>query len=164
MDYHLPPILQAWEGTVQALRWTDPADPHRLMDCMGMGPGGWRTATLREVSHPLFCLEMIRKLRRMSHCRQRALLRREISAHTARLEALRAEGKIGKDIEAVLQEHTDLYTLETLKIPGQETLTDHHAIHKLVTAHFQAWYQAHPYPPRTGPHSSRTTQCPAGAY
>ena len=69
MDRCFPPILRAWEHTVLALRWANPADPHRFLDCTGMGPGGWRTT----------CGEMIRKLRRI---RQRLLLRREISAHT----------------------------------------------------------------------------------
>ena len=146
MDSHLPPILQAWESTVRDLRWADPADPHRFLDCTGMGPGGWRTASLREISHPLFCTELIRKLRRMLHGRQRLLLRREISAHSARLEALRAEGKIGKVIRSVLQEDSELYALETLSLPGQATLTDHRLIHNAVTEHFYQWYQGPPTP------------------
>ena len=94
-------------------------------------------------------LEMIRKLRRMLYGRQRLILRREISAHTARLEALRAAGKIGKVIRSVLQEDGDLYTLETLPITGEDTLTDHRLIHKIVTVHFQQWYQGptSPAPP-----------------
>ena len=128
MDGHLPPILQAWESTVRALLWDDPADPHRFFDCTGIGPGGWRTASLREISHLLYCAEMIRKLRRMLHGLQRHILRREISAHTARLEALRAEGKIGKVIRSVLQEDCELYALETLSLPGQAILTDHRLI------------------------------------
>ena len=147
MDIHLPPILHAWERTVRSLRWDDPADIHRFLDCTGMGPGGWRTASLREISHPLFCAVLIRKLRRMLHGRQRLLLRREISAHTARLEALRAEGKIGKVIRSVLQEDSELYALESLSLPGQATLTDHRLIHNTVTAHFQQWYQGPPTPP-----------------
>ena len=147
MDRHLPPILRAWERTVTALTWTDPAAPHRFLDCTGMGPSGWRTATLREVSHPLFCGELIRKLQRMLQGRQRSLLRREINAHTARLEAARAAGKIGKVIKSVLQEDTELYTLESLTVPGQDTLTDHRTIHNVVTAHFQQWYQGPPDPP-----------------
>ena len=146
MDSHLPPMLQAWECTVRDLRWDDPAAPHRFLDCTGMGPGSWRTASLREISHPLFCANLIRKLRRMLHGRQRLLLRREISAHTARLEALRAEGRIGKVIRSVLQEDSELYALETLSLPGQATLTDHKLIHNAVTAHFQQWYQGPPSP------------------
>ena len=147
MDRHLHPILRAWERTVHSLTWPDPAAPHHFLDCTGMGPSGWRTATLREISHPLFCEELIRKLRRMLQGRQRSLLRREISAHTARLEALRAAGKIGKVIKSVLQEDTELYTLETLTVAGQDTLTDHRTIHNVVTAHFQQWYQGPPGPP-----------------
>ena len=157
MDRHLPPILRAWERTVAALTWTDPAAPHRFLDCTGMGPSGWRTATIREISHPLFCGELIRKLRRMLHGRQRSLLRREISMHTARLEAARAAGKIGRVIKSVLQEDTELYTLESLTVPGQDTLTDHRTIHNVVTAHFQQWYQGPPAPPRTGLLYSRIT-------
>ena len=94
-------------------------------------------------------VDKLRKLRRMLHGRQRLILRREISVHTARLEALRAAGKIGKVIRSVLQEDGDLYTLETLPITGEDTLTDHRLIHKIVTVHFQQWYQGptSPAPP-----------------
>ena len=36
INRHLPPILRAWERTVAALTWTDPAAPHRFLDCTGI--------------------------------------------------------------------------------------------------------------------------------
>ena len=76
----------------------------------------------------------------MLHGCQRLILRREISAHTARLEALLAEGKIGKVIRSALQEDCELYAAETLSLPGQATLTEHRLIHNTVIEHFQQWY------------------------
>ena len=39
------------------------------------------------------------------------------------------------------QEDTWPFTLESLRLPGEGTLTDHRLIHNLVTDHFSKWYQ-----------------------
>ena len=107
-----------------------------------MGPSGWRLAALSTVQHPHCCTTLITKAKRLLHERLRLLLRKEISRHTARLEALRAQGRIGRVIKSTLQEDSELFTQEWLCITGEGTLTDHRAIHNLVTAHFTTWYQA----------------------
>ena len=133
MDRDLPDILQQWQHTVLRLRWKDGGDPHRIMDCTGMGPGGWRLALLTRVHHPHYCTALIHRVKRLLHGRQRRLLRTEISHHAARLEALRSQGRIGRVIKSTLQEEAELFTLESLCIPGDGILTDHCHIHNLVT-------------------------------
>ena len=93
MDRDLPGILQQWREVVTRLRWSSPEDPHRIMDCTGMGPSGWRTTTLTAIQHPHRCAALITKLKRMLHGRQRCLLRKQISFHAAHLETLRAQIK-----------------------------------------------------------------------
>ena len=144
MDRDLPDILHQWQHTVLRLRWKDGGDPHRIMDCTGMGPGGWRLATLHSVHHPHYCSTLITRVKRLLHGRQRRLLRIEISHHAARLEALRAQGRIGRVIKSTLQEEAELFTLESLCIPGEGILTDHRSIHNLVTDHFARWYRSPP--------------------
>ena len=96
MDRELPGILYQWQTIVLSLRWAAPGDPHRIMDCSGMGPSAWRTATLADIHHPHRCATLITKLKRMLHGRQRNLLRKQISVHAAHLENLRAQGRIGR--------------------------------------------------------------------
>ena len=73
------------------------------MDCTGMGPGGWRLATLNSVHHPHYCSTLVTRVKRLLHGRQRRLLRIEISHDAARLEALRAQGRFGRVIKSKLQ-------------------------------------------------------------
>ena len=141
MDRDLPGILQQWREVVTRLRWPSPTDPHRIMDCSGMGPSGWRTTTLLAIQHPHRCAALITKLKRMLHGRQRTLLRKQISHHTAHLETLRVTGRIGRVIKSTLQEDVEVFTLESLPVPGEGILTDHRTIHKMVTAHFTQWYK-----------------------
>ena len=141
MDRDLPGILQQWREVVTRLRWPSPEDPHRIMDCSGMGPTGWSTTTLLAIQHPHRCAALITKLKRVLHGRQRTLLRQRISSHTAHLETLRITGRIGRVIKSTLQEDVELFTLESLPVPGEGILTDHRAIHNLVTAHFTQWYK-----------------------
>ena len=75
MDRDLPGILHQWQTVVLSLRWSAPGDPHRLMDCTGMGPSALRTSTLADIHHPHRCAELVTKLKRMLHGRQRQLLR-----------------------------------------------------------------------------------------
>ena len=116
MDRDLPGILTQWWEVVTRLRWASPEDPHRIMDCTGMGPSGWRTTTLMAIQHPHRCASLITKLKRMLHGRQRCLLRKQISFHTAHLETLRAQGRIGRVIKSTLQEDTDMFTLESFPV------------------------------------------------
>ena len=44
-------------------------------------------------------------------------------------------------IKSTLQEDVDLFTLESLPVSGEGMLTDHRAIHNLVSAHFTQWYK-----------------------
>ena len=39
------------------------------------------------------------------------------------------------------QEEAEMFTLESLPVPGEGTLTDHRTIHNMVTAHFTQWYK-----------------------
>ena len=141
MDRDLPGILTQWREVVTRLRWASPEDPHRIMDCTGMGPSGWRTSTLAAIQHPHRCATLITKLKRMLHGRQRCLLRKQISLHTAHLETLRAQGRIGRVIKSTLQEDAEMFTLESLPVPGEGIITDHRNIHNLVSAHFTQWYK-----------------------
>ena len=148
MDRDLPGILNQWREVVTRLRWASPEDPHRIMDCTGMGPSSWRTTTLAAIQHPHRCATLITKLKRMLHGRQRCLLRKQISYHTAHLEALRTQGRIGRVIKSTLQEDVKMFTLESLPVPGEGSITDHRTIHNLVSAHFTQWY--------TGPATRRS--------
>ena len=94
MDRDLPGILQQWREVITRLRWPSPEDPHRIMDCSGMGPSGWSTTTLLAIQHPHRCAALITRIKRMLHGRQRTLLRKQISFHTAHLETLRVQGRI----------------------------------------------------------------------
>ena len=141
MDRDLPGILNLWQDAVTSFKWDDPTDPHRLMDKTGFGPSAWRTAQLKEVQHPLFCNTLLKTIKGMLHGRLRHNLRLTINAHVAHLEQMRLQGKIGRVIRSTLQEDVDLFTLESLRIPEQGTLTDHREIHHRVTEHFRLWYQ-----------------------
>ena len=119
IDRDLPGIISQWQTTVLSLRWSSP----------GEGPRGWRTARLLDVHH-------------LSYCPKRLLqLRREISRHAAHLELLRDQGRIVRVMKSTLQEDSELFNLESLTIPGEGTLTDHWAVHNLVSDHFMAWFQ-----------------------
>ena len=52
------------------------------------------------------------------------------------LETLRAQGRIRRVIKSTLQEDVDTFTLESLTVPGEGIITDHHEIHNIVTGHF----------------------------
>ena len=141
MDRDLPGIHQQWREVVTRLRWPSPADPHRIMDCSGMGPSEWSTTTISAIQHPQRCTALITRLKRMLHGRQRTLLRKQISSHAAHLETLRVTGRIGRVITSTLQEDVEQFTLESLPVPGEGILTDHRTIHNMVTAHFTQWYK-----------------------
>ena len=98
MDRDLPGIIRHWQDMVLRLRWDSAEEPHRIMDCTGMGPSAWRLAQLTAVQHPHVCTTLIKHVKCLLHGRHRRILRQEISRHAARLEGLRAKGDIGRVI------------------------------------------------------------------
>ena len=129
--------------TVTGLTWNDPSTPHTLMDITGYGPTFWHTTTITAIQHPGFCLDIRRHLLRLLHGRNRSYYRSFLSAKAAQIERSCLLGKIGPALRAVLQESPPMFTLETLRIPDQGTLTDHREIHNQTTARFHDWFDPH---------------------
>ena len=145
MDQNLPGILATWEGAVRRLTWTSPPEASAWLDYSGFPPSFWRTTTLRDISRPGFCANLIRKVKHRLHGRFRTELRRQISAASRARESLREQGKLKRVIASILQKDTELYGLHTLQLE-QGMLTDAPTIHNMVTEHFHEWYKA-PGPP-----------------
>ena len=141
MDTGLPRIIEQWERFVRGLSWPSLTACNHWMDCTGYPPSYWRTASLREISRPGFCANLIRKVKHWLHGRFREDLRRQISEATRARETLREQGKLKKVIASILQKDTELYALHSIQ-QDQGILTDAPTIHNLVTEHFTDWYRA----------------------
>ncbi|OXE35754.1 MAG: hypothetical protein CGW95_11955, partial [Phenylobacterium zucineum] len=148
MNSGIYPIIDLWVSRVKQHAWPHPSIPQTLMDVTGYGPSFWRTCTLEDISHPSFCPSIAQSLLKRLHGRNRADLRSKISEATAARERSRILGRTGRVIRSIMREEVDMYNLDYLHLDDGGSLTDHRALHNLITTHFTQWYRG-PTTPHT---------------
>lgn len=139
-------LICKWESDVRSLTFKEgqmlsPEDIIAVLGCTDRPPSWWMTAEITRFTAGALVMEERGNVLRLLHGRWRTEQRLRINEAVARRTRSFEEGRLGSVIRSVLNSERKFYSMQSIRTAEGTLQTDAYVIHRLITAHFEAWFQ-----------------------